>query len=76
MHIGFIGLGIMGRPMALNLIKAGYDLTVYNRTAARCRPLVEAGAAQARSPGERANQRRLQQQVAGDHHVGLLRVPD
>ena len=52
MHIGFIGLGIMGKPMALNLIKAGFDLTVYNRTAAKCRPLVEAGAAQAHSPGE------------------------
>ncbi|HHY38303.1 MAG TPA: 2-hydroxy-3-oxopropionate reductase [Clostridia bacterium] len=33
--IGFIGLGIMGRPMAKNLIKAGYDLTVYNRTTAK-----------------------------------------
>ncbi|MBL7055384.1 2-hydroxy-3-oxopropionate reductase [Candidatus Woesearchaeota archaeon] len=30
--IGFIGLGIMGRPMALNLIKAGFSVTVYNRT--------------------------------------------
>ena len=30
--IGFIGLGIMGRPMAENLIEAGYDLVVYNRT--------------------------------------------
>ena len=29
--IGFIGLGIMGRPMALNLIKAGYELTVLDR---------------------------------------------
>ncbi len=32
MKIGFIGLGIMGRPMAKNLIKAGYELTVYNRS--------------------------------------------
>ena len=52
MHIGFIGLGIMGKPMALNLIKAGFELTVYNRTAEKCRPLVEAGAAQARTPAE------------------------
>ena len=52
MHIGFIGLGIMGKPMALNLIKAGFKLTVYNRTAEKCRPLVEAGANAARSPGE------------------------
>ena len=36
--IGFIGLGIMGQPMALNLLKAGHKLTVYNRTAARQNP--------------------------------------
>ena len=30
--IGFIGLGIMGRPMAANILKAGYDLMAYNRT--------------------------------------------
>ena len=43
MKIGFIGLGIMGKPMAKNLLKAGYDLTVYsaNRAAGE---LVEAGA--------------------------------
>jgi 3-hydroxyisobutyrate dehydrogenase len=44
MKIGFIGLGIMGKPMALNLLKAGFSLTVYNRTAAKCKPLVDAGA--------------------------------
>ncbi len=31
-RIGFIGLGIMGRPMAQNLLKAGFQVTVYNRT--------------------------------------------
>ena len=55
MHIGFIGLGIMGKPMALNLIKAGFDLTVHNRTAAKCLPLVEAGAAQANTAREAAD---------------------
>ena len=50
MHIGFIGLGIMGKPMAMNLIKAGFSLTVYNRTAAKCGPLVDAGAAAVSSP--------------------------
>ena len=54
MHIGFIGLGIMGKPMALNLMKAGFDLAVYNRTAAKCRPLVEAGATQANTAREAA----------------------
>ncbi len=33
--VGFIGLGLMGRPMALNLAKTGHELTVWNRTAAR-----------------------------------------
>lgn len=48
--IGFIGLGVMGQPMALNLLKAGYPLTVFNRTAARAVPLAEAGASVAVSP--------------------------
>jgi 3-hydroxyisobutyrate dehydrogenase len=54
MHIGFIGLGIMGKPMALNLLKAGFTLTVYNRTAAKCGPLVDAGAAPVSSPRDAA----------------------
>jgi 2-hydroxy-3-oxopropionate reductase len=49
-RVGFIGLGIMGMPMALNLLKTGYHLTVYNRTAASAAPLVEAGATLATSP--------------------------
>ncbi len=50
MDIGFIGMGIMGRPMALNLLKAGHRLVVYNRTAERCAEVVAAGARQAQSP--------------------------
>jgi 3-hydroxyisobutyrate dehydrogenase-like beta-hydroxyacid dehydrogenase len=42
--IGFIGLGLMGRPMALNLIKAGYELSVRDRTAAVEEELAKAGA--------------------------------
>ena len=42
--IGFIGLGNMGEPMALNLLKAGFSLRVYNRTAEKARPLAERGA--------------------------------
>ena len=51
-NIGFIGLGRMGMPMALNLIRAGYPVTVYNRTPDKTAPLAEAGAAVAGSPGE------------------------
>ena len=49
---GFIGLGIMGQPMALNLARAGTPLIVWNRTAARCEPLRQAGSAVAASPAE------------------------
>jgi 3-hydroxyisobutyrate dehydrogenase-like beta-hydroxyacid dehydrogenase len=49
-NIGFIGLGIMGTPMAKNLVKAGFRLTVWNRTAEKCTPLTEMGATQVASP--------------------------
>ena len=52
--IGFIGLGIMGRGMAHNLLKAGFDVCVWNRSAERMVPLVDAGAAAADSPAELA----------------------
>lgn len=44
MNIAFIGLGIMGRAMAANLLKAGHHVTVYNRTKERTGALAEAGA--------------------------------
>src|SRR5437660_12504912 len=50
--IGLIGLGLMGRPMGMNLIKAGYSLIVWNRTASRANELVAAGAKLAKSPQE------------------------
>lgn len=50
MHIGFIGLGIMGKPMAKNLVKAGYSLVVYDVVAAPVAELVAAGATAANSP--------------------------
>ncbi|MCA1655690.1 MAG: NAD(P)-dependent oxidoreductase [Pseudonocardiaceae bacterium] len=52
MRTGFLGLGVMGQPMALNLARAGTRLTVWNRTAARCEPLREAGAKVASTPAE------------------------
>jgi 2-hydroxy-3-oxopropionate reductase len=53
-RIGFIGLGLMGRPMAANLLKAGHSLTIWNRTASRAEELVKAGARLAKSPKEAA----------------------
>ncbi len=44
--IGWIGLGNMGAPLATRLVKAGFDVAVWNRTAAKAAPVVEAGASQ------------------------------
>jgi len=55
-NIGFIGPGIMGRPMALNLMKAGNALSVYGRRAESMKPLADAGAKTCGSPKEVAAQ--------------------
>ena len=55
-RIGFIGLGIMGQGMAGNVLKAGYPLTVWNRTASRMAALIDAGAVAAPSPSAVAAQ--------------------
>ncbi len=51
MRVGFLGLGVMGYPMASNLVRAGTPLIVWNRTAAKAAPLRSAGAEVAESPG-------------------------
>lgn len=55
-RVGFIGLGIMGEPMARHILQAGYHLIVYNRTAAKAENLVSEGAVPASSPKEVAEQ--------------------
>jgi len=52
--VGFIGLGIMGRPMAANLLAAGHELTVFNRSPGPMRALEEQGARPAQSAEEAA----------------------
>lgn len=52
MKVGFIGLGIMGRPMALNLLKGGHEVVVWARRAESMQPLLDAGARGAGSPAE------------------------
>jgi 3-hydroxyisobutyrate dehydrogenase len=54
--IGFIGLGLMGKPMAQNLLRAGFPLTVWNRTKSKADDLVRAGAKLAANPREAAAQ--------------------
>jgi len=65
-RIGFIGLGLMGKPMALNLLKKGFSLTVHNRSQAPVDALVAAGATGASSPAE----------VAASSEVIITMVPD
>jgi len=52
--IAFIGLGLMGKPMAARLLHAGNDLTVWNRTPEKTKPLVDQGASAAQSPADAA----------------------
>jgi 3-hydroxyisobutyrate dehydrogenase len=56
MNIGFIGMGYMGLPMAQNLLKKGFSLTVYNRTKEKAEPLLTNGAKWASTPRELAAQ--------------------
>ncbi len=56
LKIGYIGLGLMGKPMALNILKAGFPLVVHNRSHASVEELVQAGATAADSPAEVAQQ--------------------
>jgi 2-hydroxy-3-oxopropionate reductase len=64
--VGFIGLGIMGKPMAHNLLQAGYPLLVHNRSRPAVDELVAAGATAAWSP----------RQIAGGSAVVITMLPD
>lgn len=55
MKVGFLGLGAMGSAMATNVLKAGNDVSVWNRTAARAEPLAKLGAHVAREPRDIAH---------------------
>ncbi len=66
MKIGFIGLGIMGKNMAMNLVKNNYDLTVYNRTKSKADSLVKAGAKLAETPAEAAKDADILITMLGD----------
>lgn len=66
MKIGFVGLGIMGAPMATNLIKAGLELAVCDRVRAKCAPLEALGAVASDSPAA----------LAADRDVVVIIVPD
>jgi len=65
-RLGFIGLGIMGFPMAENLLKAGHALTVYNRTRQKAEELARRGATVAASPAEVGRQAQVIFLCVGD----------
>ena len=52
--VAFIGTGLMGKPMAMNILKKGFPLIAYNRTASKTEDLVKAGSRVARTPREAA----------------------
>ena len=66
MRIGFIGLGIMGRPMAKHLMNAGHTLTVWNRSRPGIDELVEAGADEGASPADVAAKSEVVFTMVGD----------
>ena len=65
-RVGYIGLGLMGKPIASNLLKAGFELTVHNRSQEAVQELVALGASEADSPG----------QVAKASEVIITNLPD
>ncbi|MEG3082366.1 NAD(P)-dependent oxidoreductase [Sphingomonas sp. PB2P12] len=69
MKIGFIGLGQMGSAMAANLLKAGHDVTVWNRSAEKAAALVSAGARLAETPADAARGEVVMTMLADDAAV-------
>ncbi len=66
MNIGYVGIGIMGSPMALNLLRAGHALFIHNRTAHKCQDLAGQGATVCANAAE----------VAAQAHTVFINVPD
>ena len=66
MDVGFIGLGLMGRPMALNLIKAGHRVHVWSRRRESMQPLLDAGAGDCASAAEVARRASLTISMVAD----------
>jgi 3-hydroxyisobutyrate dehydrogenase-like beta-hydroxyacid dehydrogenase len=84
--LAFLGLGLMGTPMATRLLDAGHDLTVWNRTTEKTKPLAERGASVASTPAQAAagaeaaitmvaNPEALEQVVLGDDGLAAALTP-
>jgi 3-hydroxyisobutyrate dehydrogenase-like beta-hydroxyacid dehydrogenase len=70
MKIGFIGLGNMGAGIAANLLRAGHEVAVWNRSPQKARSLIDQGAVPAKSPGGAASEREIVMTMLGSE--GLL----
>ena len=84
--LAFVGLGLMGTPMATRLLEAGHDLTVWNRTTNKTRPLADRGASVASTPAQAAtgaeaaitmvtNPEALEQVVLGEGGLAAALAP-
>jgi 3-hydroxyisobutyrate dehydrogenase-like beta-hydroxyacid dehydrogenase len=76
MQIGFIGLGQMGSGIAANLIKAGHDVTVYNRSREKAEALASRGAKIAATPGDASKGEAVFTMLADDHAVEAVVYDD
>ena len=76
MRVGFIGLGNMGLPIARNLLQAGHELTVYNRTRSKAEALASAGATLANSLAEASTAEVVMTMLADDHAVEQTTLGD
>src|ERR1700722_1792134 len=76
MKIGFIGLRQMGSAMAANLVKAGHDVTVFNRNPEKSRPLLELGAHQATSIAGACNGEAVTTMLADDTAAAHIALTD
>jgi 3-hydroxyisobutyrate dehydrogenase-like beta-hydroxyacid dehydrogenase len=84
MKIGFIGLGQMGQGIAANLIKAGHEVTVYNRSPEKAAPLAALGATLAKNPAAASTGELVMSMLADDHAAeavvfgedGILSAPN
>ncbi|KAJ6874042.1 glyoxylate/succinic semialdehyde reductase 1-like [Populus alba x Populus x berolinensis] len=76
MEVGFLGLGIMGKAMSMNLLKNGFKVTVWNRTLSKCNELVEFGASIGETPAQVVKKCRLTIAMLSDPAAALSVVFD
>jgi len=68
-QIGFIGTGIMGKPMVLNLLKSGFSVNVYNRTASKLKEVIEKGGIHCKTPKDAAKSSDVIITMVSDPHA-------